>query len=334
MDLKKGKIILIDFLCPKGHVKFNQNYISHLLLDYDVIFIGKKGYLDEEFVKSNKFEIIELNPSYYGSRYKFWFYFKSILNIWRIAFILIKISKGNRVIISSYIEYLLVLCPVFKPSYLINHNNIDRFLHNFISRYSSKLLNRKHTFVYLNPNSKSTLKGVGISNLKYWSHGYEDLNNSINPAKKYIFIPSANNIDHSLLERTLNSTEIENWVKSKGFQVVIKNNTFRSHKELIISKDYFTRKEYDHYFSNACMILLFYDSRFFVHRVSGIIYEAIALNIPFFYPSNNNFDYLKQALNYNPEFDNELDLLNKMKKIENLRISNPNSLQFKVDFSD
>lgn len=281
----KKKILYIDYLSPEGHVGFNKAQINSLVkLRCELYYVFREGYSKKLGIDINLNKIVEIPNSYYKSKTfikKIYYYFALRLVKKRLNG-----THFDAVIFSSYETISLSMFKGFRGAYIINHNNI-RDLDNRVKRFFYKEVSDVYKQVVFNSLMKNKLQINGINNVFIIPHGFVPTpsignsnilcDNKIDD-KQYIFFPSKAQGTENVIRRIVGDGDFVNFCNKRNIKIVIRFNSIQNPSIINIS-GYLSTDDYYTLLINNMVTILCYESNF-TNRVSGVLFECMALNVP------------------------------------------------------
>lgn len=284
------RILVVDYLCQKGH----KNYVDILLkslakLDLDITFVTSRDYMDYLNVKLQRVNKIEYKAQSFKSRKKLYNILYQIFSLKKIEW-KIRRKKFDYIIFTSYNIYSYFFFRRQEPIYIINHDNIDRLAHsNVLTLKLHKHLGANSRYVVLSPYIKASLEKIlPFKNIVYIPHGIIQHLSCVGSShfSKYpniIFCSARSSCNIDFLYKLLSDESNQRFLEQNNiFLVVRTNNKFTETCRNIIHVDSSQRiaeVDYDYIISHSMCVYLPY-AEDFKYRVSGIFYECISNNIP------------------------------------------------------
>lgn len=282
------KILIIDYLSPRGHVKFDRIHINALAGDgVSIDIVGKSNqFLD--FKDRENLSISNI-PDCLFKNYPLKPLSERLLGILRLLWICLhfKIKDYDAIIFLSYDVLSLSFCRIKGNVFLINHNNVSQLCNSTKLFLTRRLpLNYKH--IVLNKYMFKRLKGLlPHKDVIYVPHGIDLTTSSvikpsfISEEKLFLFCPVNRNYDSSLLGKLLNSEELNKFLKSHNIILYFKkNNVVKSDLSYIKAIDGFLSDgEYNYMLTHSVAVILPYGNDF-IYRCSGIFFECVAHHVP------------------------------------------------------
>lgn len=314
------KVLLIDYLSPNGHLKYDKFWIKALEdlgIKYD--FIGKASFIEKLNI-NNK---ISISDKYYKNIFHRNIFIREISLI-KLLFKINKIIKKEeyeKIIFLSFENISMFFAYFFhkKNTLLILHNNLKYFHKKFIC-YIIKYLSKKTKLVSLDFNINNNLNKKNIENILI-IHPQEDTQQQFNKKQNniLIFSPSINSLSKKILDEILQDKKLHTILEKKDIKLILRSKDLKtSVKNIIILNNYLPKEEYINLLKKASVIFLPYDENF-NNRISGVLLEAISLNKSLIIPEYND---LKNFLKFNKKgiigFKNIIELQEIFFKIENL----------------
>jgi hypothetical protein len=296
------KVLYIDLLSPKGHMKINKKFIEYLCNISKQITIDlalRKDYVEYDLNNSIK-NVIYLPEKFYTFENKFG-YRHTNYKLLKWVNKNIPFNNYDYVFISSYETISMAIFSRFKKVgsnlFLFNHNNVQELEQSITKKLFFKIINKNISHIVFDEKIRSYLETeIEIKNkvkiihhpLVYGKEIKIRRPNKIN----FIFAPSNSNNDNEL-SKIINSIgeiscDLKIYLKSKYLNLNNENMT--------ISNKWLSEDEYKTLFNEAdCIMLLFGDD--FNYRISGVFFEAISLDK--YILTNNRYLYDAYISKYN-----------------------------------
>jgi hypothetical protein len=325
------KILFVDLLSPKGHMKINKKFIKYLCHsseDTVIDLVFRKDYVDYDMHKSIR-DIIYLPEKYYRYNNKLEYRYKNYKLLgWIDKNVLV--NNYDVIFISSYETISTAIFFKWKKInsniFLLNHNNIQELDQSFIKKVFYRKINLNITHLVFDEKIKVYLqREIDILNkIEIINHPlvYDRDLDIRNPDKiEFIFGPSNSNNDNEISKIVGYINESDN-----NFDIFLKSQyMYYLEPNITVSNKWLKEDEYKLLFNKAdCILLLFGDD--FIHRVSGVFFEAVALNK--YIITNNKYlyeTYIKKYNNIGSLFQNEHELKGIISKINQGTILEENS---------
>ena len=278
----RKKVLYIDYLSPKGHVGFNRAQIDALnKLECDTYYVFREEYAKELGLNKG---VLEIPHSFYKSG-------KIISRVfYALALHYIKRkTKGtyyDAVIFASFESLSISLCIIYKGAYLINHNNI-RDLDNGIKRFVYKHISNYYTHVVFNALCQEKLRCNGINASVIIPHGFaplpvfgnsDILSKNYLTEKRYLFFPAKGLSAAQITNMVANDQNLLDYCKRNGVRIVTRYKDIRNSATTSIP-GYLSNSDYYTLLKNSIASVLCYDNQF-KYRVSGILFECMAMDLP------------------------------------------------------
>lgn len=347
------KILYVDPISAKGHIGFNKIYVNALLENkqYDVDFVFRENYCKSLDIEKSSLDI-EIPKSFYknnrgGLRNRIYFY-KILVFIKKT----IDFSKYDYVLFGNYEEISFFLSGISKRCFLVNHHNLQG-LENPIKKMFFKLVSNRNVQVVFEKSFKRYLNSIEINNVEVSPHGlpmpfeleesvikdsvYNFMEKKNLKFKSLIFIPSSSSVDKKFVNNLLKSELFINFLEKNKILLLIKGDfeMVMHSLNVVVSKEYFSKTLYQSLFLKSDIVLIPYPSTF-RNRVSGVFFECISNNKLCLLSKDSELINYKDAINYNPYFQDLSDLIERIKEnivvTKNRQANKFNSLEyFRVD---
>jgi len=286
----KKTILVVDYLSAYGHRSFNRIHIEALQsCGVNIILLSKKGYFS---YLNDKTSIQYSIPSFLFKHFK----------PGKAAQLLVRLLDILKLLYTRYVaykvkaDYTIFLCYDILSFFtyrtkanvaIVNHYNVDDIGNDFKCRLTKRLPSH-YVHVALNDFIKNRLEYLlPHANIIVIPHGIDHRIVDIDkmPLMKYnlqnyIFCPVSSSCDISFLQGILESDEVEEYLADNNIKVCIKGQSIKINNNNIISlPSYIDEELYNCLLTNAFAVLLPYSDSF-KFRVSGVLHECFANNIP------------------------------------------------------
>lgn len=319
------KLLLVDYLAPIGHIGFNSYHIGIIKsLSNDVTFMSSQKHINDcdcQGIKTlslpkSLFTCYRLIPRSIYNR---------VQDIFKLLYLKchLKKNKYDKIIFLSY-DIMATGLIKFKniDIYLVNHANIDGLKHEF-KRYLTIKLPFNYKLVTLAPYIQDFAKSI-IKNKKILMipHGLSkvykatDYNELPLGLDKFIYCPANSSCNTKLLESICNNEMVHDYLKDNRITLVIKGVSFNIiNANIMFITGFIDDKTYGSIMSHSMAVFAPYDSSF-KYRISAILMECFANNIPVI--SFDSIAYLsfKQYFNYEFEVDDAERFINVLEQIK------------------
>ena len=315
-------ILYADYLSPQGHYNFNTIQLKNICkLGNNVDLIFRTGYLSELDIDRTEYRYLYELPEYLFilKKNKILLLFQLIKRLYYIKRI-VKKRRYDYIIFSSYIAVPHLFIRYKPVSYLVNHYNTC-FLNNR-KICVMRILQHNYRFVVFNEYIQKYLTSIKIKS-EIVRHGYHPtLFRDIEIDRcndKYLFIPTTSMVDKKFVCKLLKNEHFLDFLKKNDISMFIRGEFICNNNKIKILSHRLTDKEYKSIFMNATIIMLPY-SNDFKYRVSGVLFEAFAANVPLLLSNIDSFKAYNQYFTYNPFFNTSdiYDLESKMTNIINV----------------
>jgi len=318
------KVLYLDLLSSVGHKNLNKIFVELLkeLASLDVSW--KEGYIEDEAFLNTARNFYPVPKIYYNFNSKVDYRIKNIKKI-KWVFKNIDIGSYDLIFISSYetISFALAWPRAMRARVLIlNHNNLDE-LKDFLKKFFFKKIPKYVEHIVFEEYMKEHIvENIRISNKIWVIHhpiavdkvqDYQQLSKSKISKGAFlnsllIFAPSTSN-DENFISQLINLQKEEGFLNSTAFRLLMKSKQSEYQDDhLIVTKKYFTYKEYLTYLGNASLLLLPYPKDF-KYRISGVLFDAfafkkkiIASSIPIFNYFVGKYPFVGKIFNNIQEF--------------------------------
>lgn len=271
------KVLYLDFLCPKGHVRQNTEFINALSEFSDVTVLSPKGHYKHGQLKAKIIEekIIENLPINRIRSLK--------VMLWA-ANVARKVDP-DYIFVASYdtISYAIGRCLFFTnecKTFLLHHNNIDELESN-IKRwfFKSYMKNVEHVVFeeFIRGHIVKTL-GLDMKRIHLLPH---QLNHNYPLTKfenKYSCIGLSNSNDEKMICEIIDIEKQRGLLEKSGKKVILKSRGVNFDNGFLkVVNGYLSDEEYNDYI-NHCESVLIPFPKTFRHRMSGTLVDALSNN--------------------------------------------------------
>ena len=317
-------VLLIDYRSPQGHEPYLRIQIENLLEQgFNVKCILKEGYGNIEEI-SQDLSLFYIPSALYinGKGLK-----KRLSYIKILHYIKKRIDecKWDAIILTSYEVLSLSLYRPFKKIMIVNHNNINDVENNLIKRTFFKLLPKNYKHIVFNgyiadkvekmTNIRPIIIPHGLPKVKF-NVSRSILEEVLCKRKSFLFSPSKNSTEASLLEEFCNSVQFNNYLAENGLTMIIRRkikveNRFLNNYHVI--DRYLSNDEYYTLMTNSLACIICYGDSF-KYRVSGTLFECMTLNIPALVSTNEALEVYQKHARYNMFFNSVSDIILELNK--------------------
>ncbi|MDU1911462.1 hypothetical protein [Fusobacterium sp.] len=333
------KILLIDQLSPRGHVKYDKywiNILKNLKIDFE--FIGRESFLksmaiDKKFIKLSipeKYYENVTNKNILIREYaliKLLLYIKSNINIMAYSNIVFLSFENISMFLSMFFHQKKIL--------LILHNNL-KHINNKIIYNIVKFLSKSNTLISLDDFINVNLSGMGIEN-KVIIHpligSYVQQNNLKNNEEIIIFSPSITSVDKKILIFLLQDEKLKKILQEKNIKLILRDKELKSSIDnIVILSEFLSEDSYSNLMEKSDIIFLPYEKDF-NNRISGVLLEAISLEKSLIIPKYNNLKYFLNFKQENIKGFIDIDELKQILKDVNKMLKRNNYENIKENYS-
>lgn len=321
------KLLVVDYLAPIGHIGFNSYHIGMIKsFSDDVVFMSSQKHISDcncHGLKTSSFPecffiSCKLIPRSIYNR---------IQDILKLLYLKCYLRR-NRYDKIIFLSYDIIATGLIKfrniDIYLVNHANIDGLKHK-VKRYLTIKLPSNYKLVTLAPYIQDFTKSIiknkeilmiphGLSKV-YKTTDYNELPFGI---EKLIYCPANSSCNTQLLESICNNEMVHNYLKNNGITLIIKGVSFNIiNSNIMFITGFIDDKTYSSIMSHSIAVFAPYDISF-KYRISAILMECFANNIPVI--SFNSIAYLsfKQYINYEFEVDGAERFVHVLKQIKTI----------------
>lgn len=328
------KVLLIDQLSPKGHIKYVNFWIEifrELNINFDII--GKDDFLDKLVINEENIKEKIPNKFYKNVNNKNIF----IREIFLLR-LLIYIYRKSEIKNYDYVFFLSFENLSMFFAVWFHKKNIGLVLHNNLKR-----INEKITYSILKKLSKSNFlisldefikKELEIKNIESKKINHPLLKIELNIKEKnklkkeiVIFSPSKSSIDEELIESIIRDKELLQILNNNEIKLILRSSKLNYKSDrLIVRNDYLSEEEYNELFFLADIIFLPYTKNFNL-RISAVLLESLNLNKALIIPKYNT---LRTFLEY------KNSSIEGFKDLEELKVIllNIDKLQIKANYEN
>lgn len=273
------KILYLDFLYPKGHIRQNIEYINCLSEFAKVIVVCPEGYYEK---KNTKIEFIEKKTLNFKNG-KILSRLNSLHIMFQSALIKRQVDP-DYIFISSYDTLTFAIGRFFFDKndniFILHHNNIDE-LNNRVKRFFFKSIIKKVEHIvfedficdYLIKNFNIDKKYVHILPHQLNINLYNCKDN-----KKYKCIGISNSNDDTIISEIINIEKKQSILKEMKVSVILKSNSLNFNNGFLkVINGYLSDDMYNDYINN-CEIIYMPFPKSFNYRMSGTLVDAFSNN--------------------------------------------------------
>lgn len=284
------KLLLVDIVCWREHVSYNNYWIkalNSLNIPYDAVFVGDYAKLLTDLKAVSRYSLTgELGKGGFDNSMKMLKQLNGIVDC----------SVYDRIIFTAVNKLAFIISPLFfkTHSVIVSHVWPDKI--GFKSQLCYKIINTRHNLISLDMFLQAWLMRNGINTTEI-THPIPSMN-VVRQAchrnnKVTIFSPSKG-IDSDFLRNIIECHKFHDWLNCNNVKLILRNNDIEYHASNIdISKGYIPQSQYNKLFYEADAILIAYPSSFKT-RVSNVFYEAIGAAKPMLIKEGTHLDeYLK-----------------------------------------
>lgn len=277
------KLLLIDYLSPQGHIKFDRIHIKSLQKGNVLDVVGKKGHF-KDFENTLDVNIGNIPDSLF-TKLPFKPFTERLLGLLRLLWICRHYNTKcyDAVIFLSYDILSFFIYRKRGKVFLINHNNVSQ-LNNRVKLHLTRQLPQNYLHVALNQHAETEMKRLLSDKIiEFVPHGYEK--NSISRIKpdfikdgeRFIFCPVNRNYDKELINRLFKVTQVHDYLVNNGITLYhkIKGIDDVGCENIKRLDSFLKAEEYSYMLTRAMAVLLPYGEEF-KYRCSGIFFECVA----------------------------------------------------------
>lgn len=311
-----NKILLIDYMSPKGHENFDSIHIKSLLsLGYNLTLIGREGQFD--CIPHNERLIIKKLPNW--CFHTFTFFKPLFVRIQEILALIYIMCRYN----PKQYDYTIFLCYDILSTFffrtkgkviLINHNNVGQ-LDNKIKLILTKTYPE---YMHISLNEQMQIRLTELlpgHNVEYVPHGLVPpfinvtTSNFINNSTQILFCPVNLNFNRAAISLIFNDDTFLDYLKSKNMVLYVKSfkGLRNDRNELYIIKERVNDDDYKYLITKSLAVILPYTEEF-KYRCSGIMFECVANDITVICKRNPSTSIYKDQIDMY-EFDNVSQLI-------------------------
>lgn len=285
------KILVVDPICPRGHINFNRIHINALnQIEDNIDYIFKDDFGETLGLNSNNI-VLKLRDRNYKSISRI--LNKSILNRLKSIKHYLQIrqhlnkNKYDAIIFLSFDEILIPIIGNQKNLYLINHTNVSGVADSKLKKIIYTRYSKHATQIVFERDSYEYLDSLRIKNKIIVPHGLiepftiDNLNeedDDIDGFKHVIFSPSRGSIDENLLNNLITNNEFIKYLESNEILFILRSQNITSnHKNIRVLTGHLSDELYERLFCKASLIFVPY-TQSFKFRTSGVIMEGITNN--------------------------------------------------------
>lgn len=317
------RILIIDYLAPAGHVGYNKYQIEAIsALGYNCEFVSS-----EEHIRNCCLESVKLKPLpgwlYPKYKQKYKPILERIFGILRLLYLSLFVisNEYDEILFLSYDIMSLFVFRSKKRVMLCNHNNSSDFK-SYLKCVLHKRLPKSYEYIVLadfikglfirnNPSHKTHVVPHGLTKCHFSEK-------SCMPAdsKKYVFCSTTSSCDEKFMYEITHSDKIYNFLKNNNIDIVIKTNLNIEYPPFInIIRGFVEDTKYSSLMKNALAVLAPYSEDNFKDRISAVLMECFASNIPILCSNINSFIEYKKFANYNIIIEDEEGFISSLSEL-------------------
>lgn len=322
------KVLIVDYIAGYGHRSFNRIHINAIKsCGVDIQLISKKGffdYLNDDSLKQSHIPSVLFRSFKAGVFAQIFVRLFDILKLLFIKWVSLK-SKSDYIIFLDYDILSFFTFRTKTPVALVNHFNVDD-LDNKLKLNFTKKLPPHYVFVDLNTFIDKRLKElIPDVNSVVIPHGLDRFDSIedkslLAPLKleKYVFCPVSSSFNKRLIEDIFTSKKLESYLHERQIKICMKGSaTDVCISDWIIQlPSYIDDILYNTLLGNAFAVFLPYDDTF-KYRVSGVLHECYAKNIPVICSRTESFVQYEQYMAYDSLIDNVDDFIYSLESVNN-----------------
>lgn len=272
------KVLYLDFLYPKGHIRQNTKYVNILAQISEVYLLSSNNRYkdldkDVNLIKNNSLQIKK------GRVKKRISILKNMVASANIA----KKLKPDAIIVSSYDTFLFIIWKILYGTkdkvFLLHHNNLDE-LSNKMKLCSFKKYYESVNHIVFEEFMKNHLcSDLKIDQEKVFvlPHQLND-NESTNNENLYDCVGLSNSNDEGIIAEIIKLEQESNIFKKKKMKVVLKSKIYEFDNDYLkVFKGYLEDKAYDYYINHSKSIFMPFPLDF-KYRMSGTLVDAFSNN--------------------------------------------------------
>jgi hypothetical protein len=272
------KILYLDFLYPKGHVRQNSYYINILSQIADVYVLSPKGRYTN---LSSKVKVIEnkalkIKNGRFSNRV-------SSLKIMIISAIIAHKLKPDYVFVSTYETIMFARGRFFFQKYdrlfLMQHFNIDELKNGFKCRFFKTYMRKVNHIVFENFIKDYLIETFNLdeNRIHVLPHQLNQNSPKINQ-KKYRCVGLSFSNDENLISEIVYKEKKEELFKNAKCRVILKSKvTEFDNGYLKVIKGYLEDDLYNEYIDNCLCIYMPFPLSY-KYRMSGTLVDALSNN--------------------------------------------------------
>lgn len=328
----RKKILYIDPFYQTGHSDFNNGYIKALReTGVELHFVIVKGY--EKHLNITDDEIIHKIPAFL-ERTDFGGLGNRICHLIALLLLRLKVhfSDYDKVFFSNFDEISFYFSRI-KNAILVPHINISEssnkvkffFLNKVLQKNSCIAFNKSiSNYLSQKDNYKIIEQPLGLpepinsKHHKVNSEKEQAIITKLKDYKKILFSPSAQSTDTNFIQDLIYNKAFRTVLERENIAFVVKGNFTSKYENIIVINYYLSTELYQYLFLKSDCILLAYPKSF-QYRVSAVLFECFANNKLCLVPNTEAFTTYKNHFNYNPFFNNSIDLIDKFKQIDTFK---------------
>lgn len=319
------KVLVIDYLSPKGHEGWFKLQIDSLLsLGHNVKCVFKDGF-NENVGLPKDIILFQIPSSYYTTNKGLKYRFES-LRILRYIKKRVKEEEWDIIIFSSYETLSLGVYPIFKSAFIINHNNLSDLGDSKLKALLFRKLSVRFHQIAFNKVIACEIENISGSKAFVVHHGLLDIsyNNSEDIFEKYDLEPqkylisptkTPGDMNELVMMNLCNSDVFNSYLKDSGMKMLIRRPIYidaQYESNYVLVSGFLSNNDYYTLLSNCYALILCLDEKKFCYRLSGALFESMKLNFPIFIYYNKTFDAYSKYRNGNLMFTKPEELINEL----------------------
>lgn len=323
------KILVIDYLSPKGHDGWFKLQINSLQsLGHEVRCIYKEGYGESVGLSKNNIQFLipsDLYTTNRGLKYR-WDCMKILLYIKKR----VDESEWDAIILSSYEIISLSVLPIFKKALIVNHNNVPDALGSKLKMALFKRLPKQYVHIAFNDIIKNKVEELvknpvavvplGLLDISYTENSHVLTSNSLK-AHKYLLCPtrSISDFNIDIMETICNSKELNEFISQNEMKMLLRQKVAiqDQFKNNYVNLDGFiSNDEYYTLLSNCYAMIFCLNPKSFSYRISNTLFESMKLGFPIFIYKNDTLGYYEKYHEGRLIFETPSELVNLLKSMK------------------
>lgn len=272
------KILYLDFLYPKSHIRQNTTYISLMSEIADVYVLTPKGRYNSLPAKVNVIEnnFLKVRQGRFMNRL-------STLKVMFLSAITVQRLKPDYIFVTSYDTMMFALGVLLFPEkhkiFLLHHFNIDELNNKVKFWFFKKYMREVNHIVF-----EDFIKEYLVEKCELEEKSIHVLPHQLNRnstegyAKKYTCVGLSSSNDENIISEIIDIEKKEELLKRSGRKVILKSKYIEFDNGFLkVVKGYLDNDQYTKYINNSFCIYMPFPTTF-RYRMSGTLVDALSNN--------------------------------------------------------